>query len=43
MQIFIGPHHANQNVDWFRYWLKDEIGLDPAKQNQYIQWKGLPK
>lgn len=41
-----GIHRATSrqsNVDWFRYWLKDEIGLDPAKQNQYIQWKGLPK
>ena len=29
------------NVDWFRFWLKDEIDPDPRKAVQYARWKGL--
>jgi len=29
------------NVDWFRFWLKDEIDADPAKTEQYERWQKL--
>jgi dipeptidyl aminopeptidase/acylaminoacyl peptidase len=29
------------NVDWFRFWLKDEEDADPAKVNQYKRWREL--
>ena len=34
-----------RNLDWFRYWLKDEIDPDPAKAGQYQRWSllGLKK
>jgi len=28
-------------VDWFRFWLKDEEDLDPAKADQYARWREL--
>jgi hypothetical protein len=31
------------NVDWFRFWLKDEEDPDPAKQEQYARWHELRK
>lgn len=38
------PRHqlaANaRNLDWFRFWLKDEIDPDPAKAEQYRRWEG---
>src|SRR5258708_25586756 len=44
-------HHINQpahryqiyerNVDWFRFWLKDEEDPDPAKADQYVRWRDL--
>jgi len=27
------------NVDWFRFWLKDEEDPDPAKAKQYARWR----
>jgi len=30
-------------VDWFRFWLKDEEDLDPAKAPQYARWRELRK
>jgi len=29
------------NVDWFRFWLKDEEDPDPAKAEQYARWRDL--
>jgi dipeptidyl aminopeptidase/acylaminoacyl peptidase len=29
------------NVDWFRFWLKDEQDPDPAKADQYKRWRKL--
>jgi dipeptidyl aminopeptidase/acylaminoacyl peptidase len=29
------------NVDWFRFWLKDEEDSDPAKVGQYARWRQL--
>ena len=28
-------------VDWFRFWLKGEEDLDPAKAEQYKRWREL--
>jgi dipeptidyl aminopeptidase/acylaminoacyl peptidase len=30
-----------RNLDWFRYWLKDEVDPDPAKSAQYKRWRLL--
>jgi hypothetical protein len=33
---------AQQNiVDWFTFWLKDEVDPDPAKAGQYARWREL--
>lgn len=29
------------NVDWFRFWLKDEEDPDPAKAEQYERWRRM--
>jgi dipeptidyl aminopeptidase/acylaminoacyl peptidase len=29
------------NVDWFRFWLKDEEDPDPQKEGQYRRWRQL--
>lgn len=29
------------NVDWFRFWLKDEEDLDPSKALQYRRWREI--
>lgn len=29
------------NVDWFRFWLKDEIDQDPSRADQYARWRAL--
>jgi len=44
-------HHKNQpkhryeiyqrNLDWFRFWLENEEDQDPAKRNQYSEWRFL--
>jgi dipeptidyl aminopeptidase/acylaminoacyl peptidase len=31
------------NVDWFRFWLKDEEDPDPEKAKQYARWRELRK
>jgi dipeptidyl aminopeptidase/acylaminoacyl peptidase len=31
------------NVDWFRFWLKDEEDPDPVKAEQYSRWRALRK
>jgi len=31
------------NADWFRFWLKGEEDLDPAKADQYARWRELRK
>jgi dipeptidyl aminopeptidase/acylaminoacyl peptidase len=30
-----------RNVDWYRFWLKDEQDPDPAKAEQYMRWREL--
>lgn len=30
-----------RNLDWFRFWLKDETDPDPAKAEQYQRWSKL--
>jgi dipeptidyl aminopeptidase/acylaminoacyl peptidase len=32
-----------RNVDWFKFWLKDEEDPDPTKAPQYIRWHELRK
>src|SRR5438045_439721 len=32
-----------RNVDWMRFWLKDEEDPDPAKAEQYKRWRELRK
>jgi len=32
-----------RNVDWYRFWLKDEEDPDPAKAEQYNRWRELRK
>lgn len=43
--IKVAPRHklaANQrNLDWFRFWLLDEIDRAPAKEAQYARWREL--
>ena len=29
------------NVDWFKFWLKDEEDPDPEKAEQYVRWREL--
>ena len=29
------------NVDWFRFWLKGEEDVDPAKTTQYSRWREM--
>lgn len=40
-----GPRHRleiyERNVDWFRFWLKDEEDPAPAKKAQYEYWRKL--
>ena len=33
----------NRNLDWFRFWLKNEEDPDPAKAEQYKRWRELKK
>jgi dipeptidyl aminopeptidase/acylaminoacyl peptidase len=39
------PRHRleiyERNLDWFRFWLKDEQDSDPAKAEQYKRWSHL--
>jgi dipeptidyl aminopeptidase/acylaminoacyl peptidase len=30
-----------RNLDWYRFWLKDEEDPDPAKREQYLRWRQL--
>lgn len=30
-----------RNLDWYRFWLKDEEDSDPAKTGQYVRWNKL--
>jgi hypothetical protein len=32
-----------RNLDWFRFWLKDEEDSDPVKVEQYARWRELQK
>lgn len=32
-----------RNLDWYRFWLKDEEDRDPAKAEQYKRWRELRK
>jgi hypothetical protein len=34
---------AERNLDWFRFWLKNEEDPDPAKIEQYVRWRQLRK
>jgi len=31
----------SRNLDWFRFWLKDEEDPDPAKAEQYARWREM--
>ena len=31
----------SRNLDWFRFWLKDEEDPDPAKRDQYARWRQM--
>src|SRR5262249_8893160 len=31
----------SRNLDWFRFWLKDEEDPDPAKAEQYQRWRKM--
>jgi hypothetical protein len=31
------------NVDWFRFWLLDEVDPTPEKEAQYARWRELRK
>jgi hypothetical protein len=39
------PRHRleiyERNLDWFRFWLKQEEDLDPTKAEQYLSWRRL--
>jgi hypothetical protein len=39
------PRHRleiyDRNLDWFRFWLKDEEDPDPRKAEQYRRWNQL--
>jgi dipeptidyl aminopeptidase/acylaminoacyl peptidase len=39
------PRHRyeiyNRNLDWFRFWLKEEEDPDPSKAEQYTRWRKL--
>lgn len=30
-----------RNLDWFRYWLRGDVDLDPGKEGQYSRWSQL--
>ena len=32
-----------RNIDWFRFWLKDEEDADPSKAEQTIRWREMKK
>src|SRR6266446_4956626 len=32
-----------RNLDWFRFWLKDQEDADPAKAEQYTRWREMRK
>lgn len=32
-----------RNLDWFRFWLKDEQDPDPAKREQYTRWQQMKR
>jgi hypothetical protein len=32
-----------RNLDWFRFWLKDEEDSDPRKADQYFRWREMRK
>jgi hypothetical protein len=29
------------DIDWFRFWLKNEEDLDPGKRPQYQRWEAM--
>jgi hypothetical protein len=52
MEIFPGEGHVFhqpahkiavgvRNIDWFRFWLKDEEDTEPSKAPQYERWRGM--
>jgi len=30
-----------RNLDWMKFWLKDEVSADPDKQEQYSRWQAM--
>ena len=34
---------AARNLDWFRFWLKDELDDDPRKLKQYQRWREMQR
>jgi dipeptidyl aminopeptidase/acylaminoacyl peptidase len=45
LHIKIKPQHRREiyerNIDWFRFWLKDEEDPEPSKVQQYRRWHAL--
>jgi dipeptidyl aminopeptidase/acylaminoacyl peptidase len=43
--VKIHPRHRDavyrRNLDWFRYWLQDEVDPDAARAEQYRRWEAL--
>jgi len=43
--LLIQPIHRLMNyerqVDWFRFWLKNEQDITPSKREQYERWNAL--
>jgi dipeptidyl aminopeptidase/acylaminoacyl peptidase len=50
--IYLGEGHVKsqplnkyyvyrRNLDWMRFWLKDEVTSDPDKQEEYSRWKAM--
>ena len=39
------PRHKlavyQRNLDWFRFWLKNEEGSDPARAPEYARWRAM--
>jgi hypothetical protein len=30
-----------RNLDWMKFWLKDEVTSDPDRQDQYSRWRTM--
>ncbi|HKX26964.1 MAG TPA: prolyl oligopeptidase family serine peptidase, partial [Blastocatellia bacterium] len=34
-------HVYRRNLDWMKFWLKDEVSADPDRQEQYMRWRAM--